>query len=100
MCSVMSSPSDMWDRCSGYRCFSNHAKNFVATKNLMTIESRLLRSCGFWASEKRGHFVVRMHNEMRSCAKLLEQEQIEISFRRTRTEVTSTRWHEILGDAD
>jgi hypothetical protein len=43
----------------------------------------ILRALGF--REARA-FVVRMHHELRSCAKLLEQEQIETSLRRTGTE--------------
>jgi hypothetical protein len=43
----------------------------------------ILRALGFREART---FVVRMHNEMRSCAKLLEQEQIEASFGRTGTE--------------
>lgn len=43
----------------------------------------ILRALGFREART---FVVRIHNEMRSCAKLLEQEQIETSFGRTGTE--------------
>lgn len=43
----------------------------------------ILRALGFREART---FVVRMHRELRSCAKLLEREQIETSFRRTGTE--------------
>lgn len=50
----------------------------------------ILRALGF--REARA-FVVRMHHELRSCAKLLEQEQIETSLRRTGTEASVDLLH-------
>jgi hypothetical protein len=43
----------------------------------------ILRALGFREART---FVVRMHHKMRSCTKLLEQEQIETSLGRTGTE--------------
>ena len=43
----------------------------------------ILRALGFREART---FVVRMHRELRSCAKLLKQEQIETSFQRNGTE--------------
>jgi hypothetical protein len=87
MCSVMSSrTSDIAGPEQRILMLLESLKEFCGDEEFdgNRIEAfEILRALGF---REARIFVVRMHNEMRSCAKLLEQEQIETSFGRTGTE--------------